>query len=450
MQANSISSSVYKGAYISAGSKIGQVGKTGNATGNHLHFYCGTSAWKGDIQISKSASDYGNSSTSNNPSVNFWGTEVRDLGNSGATLFTDSTVRGGEIKEWGFKIRKAGDSYWNTYYNPSTRGWESQYNSFWFQQWISNLQSGTSYEYKCYIKVENTSFESSIITFKTTGNTPHTHSYTSTVVAPTCTSQGYTLHKCSCGTSYKDKYVSATGHKYSNGICKVCGAKDPNYIETTKRSPYLTISSQKITLDLSGENSKTIYITAQGDLPDKFTVEFICKSQVECEWGEWSEKKVPLSITGKSIGNNQVIINLYESESYYSGEKKVLYSAVINVTVFNNSVNSKTNSSLIQIMKKSNKTVTKPAKVKSVKLTAKKKKLNVKWKKISGATGYEVMYAKNNKFKGKKTVKVKKNKVTIKRLKSKKKYFVKVRAYKKANGNTSYGKWSKVVKKKVK
>ena len=96
-------------------------------------------------------------------------------------------------------------------------------------------------------------------------------------------------------------------------------------------------------------------------------------------------------------------------------------------------------------------TVSKPTKVKSVKPTAKKKKLNVKWKKVSGATGYEVIYATNNKFtKGKKTAKVKKNKITIKRLKSKKKYFVKVRAYKTVNGNTSYGKWSKTVKVKVK
>ena len=107
--------------------------------------------------------------------------------------------------------------------------------------------------------------------------------------------------------------------------------------------------------------------------------------------------------------------------------------------------NKKTNPSTNKV------TVPKPAKVKSVKLTAKKKKLNVKWKKVSGATGYEVMYAKNNKFtKGKKTIKVKKNKITLKRLKSKKKYFVKVRAYKTINGNTSYGKWSKVVKKKAK
>ena len=95
--------------------------------------------------------------------------------------------------------------------------------------------------------------------------------------------------------------------------------------------------------------------------------------------------------------------------------------------------------------------VVKPAKVKVLRLKAKKKKLKVSWKKVSGATGYEVKAATNSKFtKGKKTVTVKKNKVIIKNLKPKKKYFVKVRAYKLANGRKYYGKWSKVVKKKVK
>lgn len=41
---------------------------------------------------------------------------------------------------------------------------------------------------------------------------PHTHSYTSAVTAPTCTSQGYTTHICSCGDSYTDSYVPALGH----------------------------------------------------------------------------------------------------------------------------------------------------------------------------------------------------------------------------------------------
>lgn len=40
----------------------------------------------------------------------------------------------------------------------------------------------------------------------------HTHSYTSTVVAPTCTEQGYTVHTCACNDSYTDSYVPALGH----------------------------------------------------------------------------------------------------------------------------------------------------------------------------------------------------------------------------------------------
>ena len=34
------------------------------------------------------------------------------------------------------------------------------------------------------------------------------HKYKTTVVAPTYASKGYTLHKCSCGASYKDKYTA--------------------------------------------------------------------------------------------------------------------------------------------------------------------------------------------------------------------------------------------------
>lgn len=43
----------------------------------------------------------------------------------------------------------------------------------------------------------------------------HTHSYTKTVVAPTCTKAGYTVNKCDCGTRYNSDEVQATGHTFS-------------------------------------------------------------------------------------------------------------------------------------------------------------------------------------------------------------------------------------------
>ena len=44
----------------------------------------------------------------------------------------------------------------------------------------------------------------------------HTHSYTSTKIAATCTNKGYTLHKCSCGSSYTSDETAALGHSWGN------------------------------------------------------------------------------------------------------------------------------------------------------------------------------------------------------------------------------------------
>lgn len=102
--------------------------------------------------------------------------------------------------------------------------------------------------------------------------------------------------------------------------------------------------------------------------------------------------------------------------------------------------------------------ISKPKKATIKKLTPKKKALKVIWKKVSGAKGYEIKLATNKKFtKNKKTVKVKKGSATsktIKKLKSGKKYYVKIRAYKKVTIDgytvTANGAWSKVKSKKIK
>lgn len=82
------------------------------------------------------------------------------------------------------------------------------------------------------------------------------------------------------------------------------------------------------------------------------------------------------------------------------------------------------------------------------KLTATKKGFTVKWKKQSVQTsGYQIMYATNSKFtSGQKTVTVSSSKTISKKitkLKAKKKYYVKVRTYKKVGTTKYYSAWSK-------
>ncbi len=92
------------------------------------------------------------------------------------------------------------------------------------------------------------------------------------------------------------------------------------------------------------------------------------------------------------------------------------------------------------------KTQVKKLKVKPIK----EKQLKVSWKNIKGVK-YEVKYSLKKGMKNAKVKKnIKKNKVTLKKLKSGKKYYIKVRAYQKIGNKTYTGKWSKVVKKKTK
>ena len=60
----------------------------------------------------------------------------------------------------------------------------------------------------------------------------HEHAYTSIVTEPTCTEKGYTTHTCSCGDSYVDSYTNSLGHDYKNGECTRCHAKDPGQTHT--------------------------------------------------------------------------------------------------------------------------------------------------------------------------------------------------------------------------
>ena len=75
--------------------------------------------------------------------------------------------------------------------------------------------------------------------------------------------------------------------------------------------------------------------------------------------------------------------------------------------------------------------------------SAGKRKMTVSFWSVSDADGYQIRYSTNKKFKKDvKLVKTKSTRKTIKKLKRRKKYYVQIRAYKKVQGKTVYGKWS--------
>ena len=92
----------------------------------------------------------------------------------------------------------------------------------------------------------------------------HEHSYTAVVTPPTCITQGYTTHTCSCGEYYIDTYTPFANHTYKNGACTVCSQADPS-VPTYTASDFENIANKLISGMYTGEErfnklSEAIYI----------------------------------------------------------------------------------------------------------------------------------------------------------------------------------------------
>lgn len=94
-----------------------------------------------------------------------------------------------------------------------------------------------------------------------------------------------------------------------------------------------------------------------------------------------------------------------------------------------------------------------PKAVSLASLTAGKGKLTVKWKKGTGGAGYQLQYGLKKNFKSAITVKITKTATVsrvLKKLKSGKTYYVRIRSYKQVGGKAYVSAWSKALSKKVK
>lgn len=230
------------------------------------------------------------------------------------------------------------------------------------------------------------------------------------ITSPTCTKDGKIEFVCSlCGHIFSTTTIEAKGHDFGDNneleYCKNCTAKNPNYTPpTTTTEP---TSETKPTASITVTQPTTAVSTTLTP----------------------SSQTVTSSATATS-DEYQVPITAAQTTKTADTTKKATAT------------------------KKANKTVKKPKNTKIKKLTSKKANLTITWSKISGVKGYQIQVATDKKFKkNKKTVTIKKQKTTkktIKKLKSGKKYYVRIRTYKVSKNKKVYSSWTKAKKVKIK
>ena len=235
---------------------------------------------------------------------------------------------------------------------------------------------------------------------------PTGHQYgKTTVVAPTCTEQGYTIYKCkNCGDTYKDDYVKAKGHDFSNNaqFClNGCGTANPNYVAPSQPAPNPTPSTPS-----------TPSTPATPSIP-----------------ANPAPSAPPLTPGESTIANSYGVdsataklIYIYLTQNNISSETSSLTEKVMTGTPVKGDGDYKgSNFGLL--------------KAKTTKIT--KKSVTVKWNKVKNADGYIVYGAKcgaKSKYKVLKVVSGKTTSYTQKKLKKGTYYKYNIVAFKNING----------------
>ena len=137
----------------------------------------------------------------------------------------------------------------------------------------------------------------------------HTHSYVDTVTAATCTANGYTVHKCSCGDTKTDSYTKMLGHSYQGGICVRCGVLEDHKHDFKQTVTAPTCISEGFTTYTCacGESYKKNYVSALEHKP-----ELKNEKKAGCLKGGYTGDEV-CTVCGKVFKAGSVILALGHS-----------------------------------------------------------------------------------------------------------------------------------------
>ena len=322
----------------------------------------------------------------------------------------------------------------------------------------------------------------------------HEHSWDAGKVTTeaTCTTDGVKTYTCSVCKTTKTETIKATGHKETeirnaveatcqqegytgDKVCKTCGTvlekgttivkKDHSWDagKVTTEATCTTDGVKTYTCSVC-KTTKTETIKATGHKMGEWKTVTAATTQKEgkqertctaCDYKETkSIPKLPVKKGTFKVTPSKTAVTYNgkaqkPSVTVYAGNKK-LSSKYYTVSYRNNTA---VGTATITVTGKGNyqnysgKTTFRINLQKttlSALKSSRKGELQATWKKTSGNTGYQIQYATNAKFSGAKVKNTTRTNYTIKGLKSKGRYYVRVRTYKKVGGKYWYSGWSNV------
>lgn len=231
----------------------------------------------------------------------------------------------------------------------------------------------------------------------------------------TCTKDGEKTYTCSgCGET-KTEVIKATGHKM--GAWKTVASATTQKAGRQERS--CTICNYKETRSIPKLKSYNFKVVSS-----KSAVTYNGKAQKPAVTVYAGNKKISSKYYTVSYKNNTAVgtamITIQGKGNYKKYSGKTTFRIDLQKTTLSSAKSSR------------------------------KGQLQATWKKTAGNAGYQIQYATNAKFSGAKTKNTKATRYTFKGLKSKRKYYVRVRTYKKVGSNYWYSKWSNVRNVKIK
>lgn len=245
----------------------------------------------------------------------------------------------------------------------------------------------------------------------------HDHSWDAGKVtkSATCTKDGEKTYTCSgCGET-KTEAIKATGHKM--GAWKTVASVTTQKAGRQERS--CTVCNYKETRSIPKLKSYNFKVVSS-----KSAVTYNGKAQKPAVTVYAGNKKISGKYYTVSYKNNTAVgtamITIQGKGNYKKYSGKTTFRINLQITTLSSAKSSR------------------------------KGQLQATWKKTAGNAGYQIQYATNAKFSGAKTKNTKATCYTFKGLKSKRKYYVRVRTYKKVGSNYWYSKWSNIRNVKIK